>query len=62
MHKITGKQYFVVPKTKTSLMVVDNTFCKWYNKQAAKNKTKKITYPELLKMCYYKTSSGTYKH
>lgn len=59
LHKLTGKQYFIVPKTKTSLMVVDNTFIKYYNKNAPKGK--RITHPDLLKMCYYKTSCGNYK-
>lgn len=61
LHKLTGKQYFVVPKNKTSCMVVDNSYIKFYNQQAAKMKTKKITHPDLLRMCYYKTSSGCYK-
>lgn len=62
LHKLTGKQYFVVPKTKTSCMVVDNTFIKIYNQNASKMKVKKITYPDLLRMCYYKTSAGAYKN
>lgn len=60
MHKLTGKQYFVVPKTKTSCMVVDNTFIKAYNQNVPKNK--RITHVDLLRMCYYKTASGCYKH
>jgi len=60
MHKITGKQYFVVPKTKKSCMVVDNSFIKAYNKSVPKGK--RIKHVDLLKLCYYKTSSGTYKH
>jgi hypothetical protein len=55
LHKLTGKRYHVVPATKQSLMVVDNTFIDKYNK-AAKGKTKKITIVDLLKMSYYSTS------
>ena len=43
-------------------MIIDNTYIKWHNKAASKSKgMKKITYPELLKNCYYKTSCGNYK-
>jgi len=59
LHKLTGKQYFVVPKTQTSCMVVDNSFIKAYNKNVPKSK--RIRHIDLLKMCYYKTSAGTYK-
>ena len=58
MHKLTGKQYFVVPKTKTSCMVVDNSFIKAYNRNMPKNK--RITHIDLLRMCDYKTIKGTY--
>jgi len=60
LHKLTGKQYFIVPRTKTSLMVVNNDYIKWYNQQASKHKQKKITHPQLLEMCFYKTPSGNY--
>jgi hypothetical protein len=55
MHAKTGKRYHVVPKTKTSLMVVDNTYVDKYNK-LVKGKAKKITIIELCKMSYYSTS------
>ena len=62
MHILTGKQYFVVPKDRTSLMVVNNDYIGWYNRMASKaNGVKKITHPDLLRMCYYKTECGTYK-
>jgi len=59
-HELTGKQFFVVPASKTRLMVVDNSYVKAYNKMASKQKRPKITHPQLLEMCYYKTPSGTY--
>lgn len=62
LHKLTGKQYFVVPASKTSLMVIDNSYVKWHNKIASKTKgMKKITHPQLLRDCYYKTPAGKYQ-
>lgn len=61
MHKMTGKRYFVVPKTDTSLMVVDNEYIKQYNKFMSKqkkaNRVKKITIKDLIEMSYYCTST-----
>ena len=57
LHKLTGKRYHVVPKTQTSLMVVDNSYVDAYNKHAKHLKRfKKITILDLLKMSYYSTS------
>ena len=55
-HKITGKRYHVVPKSNDSLMIVDNTYIKFYNK-AVKGKSKKITINDLIRMSYYSTSA-----
>lgn len=55
LHKLTGKRYHVIPKDKYSLIVVDNTYVDKYNK-FIKNKAKKITILDLLKMSYYSTS------
>jgi len=54
LHKLTGKRYHVVPKTKTSLMVVDNTYINHYNK-CVKAKGKQININDLLRMSYYST-------
>ena len=53
LHKLTGKRYHVVPATSTSLMVVDNSYIKVYNKVV---KGRKITINDLLRMSYYSTS------
>ena len=61
LHKLTGKQYFIVPASKYKLAVVNNDYVGWYNKMASKTPgVKKITHPDLLKMCYYKTACGNY--
>lgn len=54
LNKLTGKRYFVVPATDTSLMVVDNNYVKFYNKQKG---VKKIDIYDLIKMSYYATST-----
>jgi hypothetical protein len=53
MHKLTGKRYFVIPR-KGGLMVVDNDFVKFYNKNI-KQKKDHIDIKRLLEMCYYAT-------
>jgi hypothetical protein len=53
LHKLTGRRYFVVPKTANSLTVVDNSYIKYYNKV---NKNKQITIVDLINMSYYATS------
>ena len=55
LHKLTGKRYHVVPKNKTQLMVVDNSFIKAYN-LSVKSKSKQININDLLRMSYYSTS------
>lgn len=52
MHKITRKRYFVVPKTETSLTIVDNNYINFYNKQKG---VKKININDLIRMAYYAT-------
>jgi len=59
LHKLTGKQYWIVPKTETSCMVVDNSFIKEYNRLAPKSK--RIDFVNLEKMAYYCTGRGTLK-
>ena len=54
LHKLTGKRYFVVPATDTTLMVVNNDYVKHYNKHSGQ---KKITFHDLIKMAYYYTST-----
>lgn len=53
LHKSTGKRYFVVPKTDTSLIVVNNTFIDSYNKIKG---IKKINIHDLITMSYYSTN------
>lgn len=59
LHKLTGKRYFVIPKSNTKLGIVDNDYVWRYNKAAAKRGYKKITIKDLLEQCYYCTNSGT---
>ena len=54
MHQTTGKRYYIVPKSKHRLMIVDNTFVKIYNKYSAH----KIDTYSLEKMAYYATPAG----
>ena len=56
LHKQTGKRYHVVPRSATTLMVVDNTYIDAYNKIAKKQRQKQITIIDLLKMSYFSTS------
>lgn len=55
LHELTGKRYHVVPKTKNSLMVVDNSYIDHYNK-CVKGKSKQININDLLHLSYYSTS------
>lgn len=59
-HEIRGKQYFVMPTPGNRLAVVDNTYINEYNRNANKLGLSKITYVDLLEMCYYKTPAGSY--
>jgi len=52
-HKLTGRQYHVVPSTKSRLKVVNNDFVNYYNQVAKKTGHKKITIYDLLKMSVY---------
>jgi len=56
LHRLTGKRYHVVPSGKHSLMVVDNTYLDFYNRQAKKHRKPTIDIMQLLKMSYYSTS------
>jgi hypothetical protein len=58
-HQLTGKRYFVIPKNKYSLMVVNNDYVRRYNIAAARLNYKKITIVDLLRDCYYCTEMGT---
>lgn len=53
LHKLTGKQYHVVPKSQNSLMVVDNSYIKYYNQNVPKSK--RIDIRKLSEMSYYST-------
>ena len=58
MHLAHGKQYFIVPNTKTSCMIVDVNWRKnVYNKNVKKDM--QMTGAQLLKMCYFMTATGT---
>lgn len=52
MHGMTKKRYHVVPISETELIVVDNSYIKWHNKQKG---IKKITVYDLIEMSYYST-------
>jgi hypothetical protein len=58
-HKLTGRQYHVVPSTKSRLKIVNNDFIGYYNKAASKNGYKKINVNDLLKMSIYTTGKNT---
>lgn len=53
LHSVTKKRYHVLPISDTKLIVVDNSFLKYYNKQKG---VKKINIHDLLKMSYYSTN------
>ncbi len=59
MHELTGKRYFVIPKSDSRLSVVDNNYIKRYNKAASKLHFNKITFLDLIESCYYCTTTGT---
>lgn len=52
LHRISGKRYFVVPKSETECIVVDNVYIKAYNRQKG---VRKINIHDLIKMAYYAT-------
>ncbi len=54
LHELTGKRYHVIPVTETSLMVVDNTFVKAYNK-TINGRNNRITFHDLINLSYYST-------
>ena len=58
LHKLTGRQYFVIPAKKNKLLIVDNKFILSYNKFIKNKAVRKITIVELLKMSYYFTSNS----
>jgi hypothetical protein len=58
-HKITGKQYHVVPFGKNTMKVVNNDFLKFYNSMLKKQGRKPINIFDLAKMSYYTTASDT---
>ena len=61
LHKLTGKQYFVMAGNGTKFIVMDNSKKDLFNKAAKKLGVKTVTYVDLLKQCYFKTPSGTTK-
>jgi hypothetical protein len=58
-YQLTGRQHFVIPKSKYRLTVVDSSYRRRYNQAAAKLKRKKIRLHELSEACYYCTAAGT---
>ena len=58
MHKLTGKQYFVIPHTWGRFAIVDNRIQKRFNKAANALGVKKVSYVDLLKQAYFKTPVG----
>lgn len=62
LHKIDGKQYFIVPvvtREKYSMQIINNQLHKDYNKKAKKMGRPQIQYSKLLEIALYKTKTGT---
>ena len=57
LHKITGRQYFVVPFGKNGVKVVDNRYIKKYNQWAAKSNMPFIDNVRLHKMALFCTGT-----
>ena len=56
LHKVTGKQYFVIPGNDKTLQVVNNDMMKEINKRLPKEK--RVNHYQILKSAYYKTPTG----
>ena len=56
LHAATNKQYFIWPIDPMNVMIVDNTWRKFYNNQVSK--AKRITAMKMTEDCFYKTPIG----
>ena len=59
-HKVTGKQYFVIPVGSLKYTCVSNMDKDFFAKYAKKNGTPKLDYMKILEIAAYKTPTGTY--
>ena len=57
LHRLTGKQYHIVPVSDTKLGIVNNDVIKGINKGLPKSQ--RIDYTKLQKSVYYSTPLGT---
>ena len=57
LHRITGKQYFVVPAGK-HLAIINNDGIKAFNRRMKAEKKNPISYKQFCELAYYKTPVG----
>jgi hypothetical protein len=58
LHRLNGKQYFVVPTRSLKFIIINNSRKNNYNKVAKKMGLKKVTFLDLCNKAYFYTPAG----